>query len=87
MKKGARVMTGRNQVSLTRIQAGQEGIIVRIEGGNRLINRLAALGIRPDKRVTKVSSAIMRGPVTIRVDRTQVAIGFGMANRIIVQPI
>jgi Fe2+ transport system protein FeoA len=26
----------------------------------------------------------MRGPVTIQVDRVQVAIGFGMANKIIV---
>jgi len=80
-------MTGKNQVPLTRIQAGQEGIIVRIEGGTRLINRLAALGIRPAKRITKVSSAIMRGPVTIKVDRTQVAIGFGMASRIMVEPV
>jgi len=28
---------------------------------------------------------IMRGPVTIEVDRAQVAIGFGMAGRIIVE--
>ena len=74
-------------MSLTRMQSGQEGIIVRIEGGIGLANRLAALGIRLDKRVTKISSALMRGPVTIKVDRTQVAIGFGMANRIIVRPI
>ena len=87
MKKGTRVMTSKNPVPLTRIQAGQEGIIVRIEGGNRLITRLAALGIRPAKRVTKISSAIMRGPVTIQVDRTRVAIGFGMANRIIIEPV
>lgn len=80
-------MTGENQMSLTRMQSGQEGIIVRIEGGIGLANRLAALGIRLDKRVTKISSALMRGPVTIKVDRTQVAIGFGMANRIIVRPI
>ncbi len=28
---------------------------------------------------------IARGPVTIEVDRSQVAIGYGMANRILVQ--
>jgi len=42
------------------------------------------LGIMPGKIVTKVSSVFMRGPVVIVVDRVQVAIGFGMASRIIV---
>lgn len=50
-----------------------------------MVNRLAALGIRPGKRVTKVSSMLMRGPVTVKVDRSQIAVGFGMANRVIVE--
>jgi Fe2+ transport system protein FeoA len=28
----------------------------------------------------------MRGPVTVRVGNSQVAIGFGMANKILVEP-
>jgi len=47
--------------------------------------RLEAMGIRPGKKVTKVSSMLFRGPVTLRVDNAQVAVGFGMANRIIVE--
>ena len=47
--------------------------------------RLEALGVRPGKKVTKVSSMLFRGPVTLRVGSTQVAVGFGMANRIIVE--
>jgi len=47
--------------------------------------RLEALGIRPGMKVTKVSSMLFRGPVTLRVGNAQVAIGFGMANRIIVE--
>jgi len=74
-------------MTLTQMQPGQSGIVVQIGGGTRLLNRLAALDIRPGKKVTKVSSMFMRGPVTIEVNRTQVAIGFGMANRIIVKPI
>ncbi len=50
-----------------------------------MVNRLSALGIRPGKRITKVGSMLMRGPVTIQVDRAQVAVGFGMASRIIVE--
>ena len=67
------------------MEAGQSGIVVQIQSGRGLINRLSALGIRPGQRVTKVSSVFMRGPVTIQVGSAQVAIGFGMANRIIVE--
>ena len=68
------------------MQTGQSGTVIQIQGGYGLVNRLSALGIRPGKRIAKVSSMFMRGPVTIEVDRTQVAIGFGMAKRIIVEP-
>ena len=73
------------QVPLSQMQAGQSGIVVQIQGGRGLISRLSALGIRPGQRITKVSSMFMRGPVTIQVGNAQVAIGFGMANRIIME--
>ncbi len=73
------------QVTLAQMQTGQSGTVVQIQGGHGLVNRLSALGIRPGKRIAKVSSMFMRGPVTIKVDRAQVAIGFGMAKRIIVE--
>ncbi len=73
------------QIALNRMQTGQSGTVIQIEGGRGLINRLDALGIRPGKRITKISSMLMRGPVTIQIDRAQVAIGFGIASRIIVE--
>ena len=79
-------MPDTKQVTLVRMQAGQSGTVVQIQGGHGLVNRLGALGIIPGKRITKVSSMFMRGPVTIQADRAQVAIGFGMANKIIVTP-
>ncbi|MBA7679006.1 hypothetical protein ES703_87287 [subsurface metagenome] len=73
------------QTTLAQMQTGQSGTVVQIQGGHGLINRLNSLGIRPGKRIIKISSMVMRGPVTIQVDRAQVAIGFGMARRIIVE--
>jgi len=73
------------QIPLSQMKAGQSGTVVQVVGGRGLVNRLSALGIRPGQRVTMVSSMLMRGPVTIQVDRAQVAIGFGMAKRIIVE--
>jgi len=80
------MMTDGKQVTLARMRARQSGIVVQIQGGHGVVSRLGALGIRLGKRITKVSSMFMRGPVTIKVDRAQVAIGFGMANKIIVEP-
>ena len=78
-------MPGEKQVTLARMRAGQSGMVLRVEGGHGLVNRLNALGIRPGQKITKVSSMLMRGPVTIQLGTAQVAIGFGMANRIIVR--
>jgi ferrous iron transport protein A len=66
------------------MEAGQSGLVVEVQGGQGMINRLSALGIRPGKRITKVSSMFMRGPVTVQVGNGRVAIGFGMAKRIVV---
>jgi len=60
-------------------------VVVQVQGGHGVVNRLSALGIIPGKRITKISSVLMRGPVIVEVDRTQIAIGFGMATRILVQ--
>ena len=60
-------------------------MVVDIQGGYGLIRRLESLGIRVGKKVTKVSSQFMRGPVIIRIDNFQVAIGFGMARKVLVK--
>jgi ferrous iron transport protein A len=73
-----------NPMPLSHMRPGQSGVVVEIRGGFGLISRLNALGILPGKRVMKISSMIARGPVTVEVDRVQIAIGFGMAKRIIV---
>jgi ferrous iron transport protein A len=78
-------MGNAEKCTLARMDSGQSGIVIEIAGGHGLANRLYALGIRPGKRITKVSSMFARGPVVLQVDRAEVAIGFGMANKILVQ--
>ena len=73
------------QLTLSEMRTGQAGTVVRILGGHGLIRRLDALGVRPGKKVTKLSSAPFRGPVILRADNMQVAVGFGMARKIIVE--
>ncbi len=72
-------------VTLALMPTGRSGTVVQVQGGHGLVNRLDVLGIRPGKRIAKVGSMFMRGPITIQVDRAQVAIGFGMASKIVVE--
>jgi len=72
------------QTTLGLMTTGNTGIVGQIHGGYGMVSRLRAMGIRPGKRVTKISAMFMRGPVTVQVDRAQLAIGYGMASRIIV---
>ena len=78
-------MPDEKQISLDRMKAGQSGLVLGIDGGHGMVMRLSTLGIIPGKKITKISSQLMRGPVMIEVDRTRVALGFGMAKRILVQ--
>ncbi|NQU03869.1 MAG: ferrous iron transport protein A [Syntrophaceae bacterium] len=71
--------------SLNQLKPDERGVITAINGGQSLINRLNALGIRPGKIITKVSSMFMHGPVTVQIDRSQVAIGLGMAKKILIR--
>jgi ferrous iron transport protein A len=70
--------------TLATMKPGQRGVVVDVRGGRGMVERLAALGIRPGKRVVKVSSMLLGGPVTVEVDRSQVAIGLRMAAHILV---
>jgi ferrous iron transport protein A len=42
------------------------------------------MGIRPGILITKVSGQRLRGPVTARVGRSHIAMGHGMASKVVV---
>ena len=73
------------RISLTDMKPGQSGTLVEVLGGHGMERRLSALGLRLSKRVRKVSSMLMRGPVIVEVDNVQIAIGHGMASQLIVE--
>jgi ferrous iron transport protein A len=75
----------RNRISLARMQAGQRGRIVEINGGQGLINRLEAIGIREGREIKKISKQWMKGPVLLQHGNSQIALGFGMASKVLVE--
>ncbi len=68
-------------VSLLRVKDGGWCVIRRMPSGEAAL-RLEALGLRPGKRIQKISGMPFHGPVTVCVDGRQVAIGHGVAARI-----
>ncbi|MDD4995773.1 MAG: FeoA family protein [Patescibacteria group bacterium] len=72
-------------VDLTQMQPGETGTVKEIQGGQGFVRKLQSMGMRPEKRITKVSSHFWRGPQTVEVDNTRIAVGFGMARRILVE--
>ncbi len=71
-------------MAVTELKSGEKARVIDIMGGWGLLRKLDALGIRVGIKITKVSSQVFRGPVIIKVGDTEVAIGFGMAKKIIV---
>jgi len=72
-------------IDLTHMKAGDTGIIKEIQGGESFTKKIQSMGIRPGKKIKKVSSHFWRGPQTVEVGSTRVAIGFGMAKKILVR--
>jgi len=72
------------KIDLTQLQPGETGIVEEMQGGHGFIRKLQSIGVRSGKRITKVSSHFWRGPQTVEVDNIRIAIGFGMAKKIMV---
>lgn len=78
-------MPDRKLVTLNELGTGREGVVVEIRGGSGIIDRLDALNLRAGKRVKKISAMVMRGPVTIDIEGKHIAMGRGMAGKVIVE--
>jgi ferrous iron transport protein A len=74
-----------NEIPLTEVKPGESHKVIRIIGGYGMIRKLHLMGIKEGKVVKKVSFQPMRGPVVIEIGGSQVAVGYGMASRIMVE--
>jgi ferrous iron transport protein A len=60
-------------------------MVVGFQGGKGMVHRLETRGIRIGHKITKISNQLMRGPVTVKVGHTTLAIGHGIASRVMVE--
>lgn len=73
------------KTNLVRMRSGTRGTVVKIGGGKHMQRKTEMLGIRVGCSMVKVSGHALRGPVVVKVGATQIAIGHGMAHKIIVE--
>lgn len=73
------------KISLTHLKANHKGKIADITGGGNLQNRLANMGLFKGREVTKLSHIGLRGPVVIKVGRSILALGHGVAAKVMVE--
>ena len=73
------------QVTLLSMRDDEIGYIAEISGGPDFHNKLKAMGLYPGRHIAKRSPESSRGPVVVEVMGTRVALGRGMAAKVLVK--
>lgn len=73
------------QKNLIDMEDAEKGVICLLEGGDFFRNKLSAMGISKGAKIKKITGHFMGGPVLIKVKNTEIAVGRGMAEKIIVE--
>ncbi|MCL6581408.1 MAG: ferrous iron transport protein A [Firmicutes bacterium] len=76
-------MPAPDQVPLPYLSPGETGRVEGVGGGWGAAGRLAALGVLPGRKVTVVANDA-RGPLVVAVGSTRIAVGRGLAAKILV---
>ncbi len=74
-------------MNLTQLAQGQSARVIKLEGGDAFARKLQNLGIREGVTVKKVRAVSANGPIIIKAGRTEIALGRGMAAKVIVNPL
>lgn len=79
------MLIGGNATTLDNLSPGETGKVVRIDGGRGLVMRLYQMGFVPGA-VIKVIVNRGVGPLVVDIMGAEVAIGRGIARKIVVEP-
>lgn len=72
-------------LGLDELPRGAKARVVRIEAGTRALRRLVEMGFTPGAIVEVVAD--YGGPILVKVRGTVIAIGRGMARKVLVEPL
>jgi len=74
-------------MSLVELAIGMGAQIVELKGGFGMQRHLISLGVVPGKIIHKITSQPMGGPIVIEIEGARIAVGRGIARRVIVKRI
>ena len=71
--------------TLDQICENRKAKVIDIQGGAGIRQRLSQMGIHPGDIITMVRYGALRGPLLIEIHGSQVALGRGIASKIILE--
>lgn len=73
------------KTTLAQMKANQKGVVFEIAAGMGLQNKLMSMGVYKGREIVKISHVGLRGPVAIKVGRSVLVLGHGVASKIEVE--
>jgi len=70
---------------LSQLKPGEQGVVVAVEGGRGLRQKLSLRGISEGSIARMIWAS--RGPIVVDVDRSTVCMGRGMAQKVMIRRI
>ena len=73
------------KISLIHLKPNCKGKIAEISGGTNLQARLMQMGMYKGREITKFSHLGLRGPVVVKTGRSILALGHGVAAKVMIE--
>ncbi len=74
-------------MTLDQLLENRKAKVIAIQGGHGIRQRLSQMGIHMGDIITILRFGALRGPILVEVHGSQVALGRGIASRIIVEEV
>lgn len=71
-------------ISLSKVAEGKKVKVIQIFD-EKIKKKMENMGIRIGKELVKIASSPLKGAITVQINNRYVAIGFGAAEKIIVE--
>jgi Fe2+ transport system protein FeoA len=83
----AATSVGSGALDLTSLADGEAGRVVGFTGSSEAVGKLESMGILEGSVIEKKSAAMRHGPIVVARGGTQLALAYGIARGILVEPV
>lgn len=74
-------------MTLDQLGTGKNALVLSITGGPGLYRNLSQMGIHPGDTIVVSGTGAFRGPLLVDIHGIRIALGRGVARKIVVQPL